>query len=210
MHWVKWALMNTVALLFGFWAGSRVAGIVNEITFAYMYDPSHPSRHLFDAADFSRHKAANTAGDVAGIVTLLLFCLFVLVVAQWFIRSERDEPELLWWSEIGILSLPVGLGVGALASELIFPFVARRLAADYYGYAVGGMVIGVVQWLVLRRWVSLVGSSILTSAVALPVGFLVFLPIGENGNQWLWLTLSGAAYFAISGLPLLWLSPKKG
>jgi len=207
--WIKWVLANTLAVLFGFWAGSRFAGIVNSIMFAYLYDPSHPGRHLFDAADFARFKTAEAAGNVAGQVTLILICLVTLVVAQWFVWSKRDEPELLWWSLIGIIMLPVGIGVGALVSDLIFPFVVRRLAADYLGYAIGGMVIGAVEWFVLRRWVSLVGSCILTNAIALPIGFLAFLPIGENGSKWLWLVLSGAVFFAVSGFPLIWLSPKR-
>ena len=208
--WLKWALVNTSALFFGFWAGSRFAGIVNSIVFAYLYDPSHPSRHLFDAADFALFKTAEAAGNTAGQATFFLICLVTLIVAQWFFWSKHDEPELLWWSLIGIVLLPIGFGAGALSSDLIFPLVAKLLVADYCGYAIGGIVIGLIQWFILRRWISLVGLCILTSAVALPIGFLGFLSIAENVNIWLGLAISGVIYFAISGIPLLWLSPKRG
>lgn len=200
LFWLKWALINAAALLFGLWGGSRFGSIARDIAFSSAFTPSDLSR-----ASFAK---ATTAGLIAGWLVVTVACLAVLFIAQLYIWNGHPQPEVAWWSIIGILLIPVGIGIGALASEFIRAFVAPRIMAEYFGYAVGGMAIGMVQWLVLRRRLFLVGSSMLTNAIALPVGLLAFQGVLDN-YLWLLLVILGVLYFALAGLPLLWLSPKE-
>lgn len=198
--WLKWAVINASALFLGLLAGSRFGDVVGNIAFASIFDQSNHSRASF--------ATASTAGTIAGVLVIALVCLAALLIAQRLIWDERDEPDLALWSIIGVGLLPVGIGVGALASELTRTFVVPRLTAEYLGFAVGGMVIGTVQWLVLRHRVSLVGSSMLTNAIALPLGLLALQNELES-YPWILFAILGVLYFALVGLPLLWLSPKR-
>ncbi len=69
--------------------------------------------------------------------------------------------------------------------------------AGYVGVAVGGVVVRVLQWLVLRRQVGRAGWWVLASTVGWAVG-------GHVGGTLGWAVL-GAVYGAITGSVLVWL-----
>jgi len=89
---------------------------------------------------------------------------------------------------------PVGMAVGSSSATIV---------AGYMGVAVGGIVVGLLQWwLVLRRQVAWGGWWVLASTVGWVGGG--FLSGAFDGGFVGWAVI-GAVYGAITGAVLVWL-----
>ncbi len=127
---------------------------------------------------------------------------------HWLILRRRFS-RAAWWiaasgagSILGFIVLGWGLAVADTGVGIAAGIVVPGLS-----FAVAGAVAGVLQWLVLRRWVSHAGWWILASSIAwvgatyayltLTRGNDVFVPVGG--------AVSGMVSGAITGLVLIWL-----
>ena len=138
---------------------------------------------------------------------------------QWLVL-RRQVARAGWWVVTGIMSgavvgvLAVGLGwgvsvVGRLVGGAAWganwgPDWSADPGGDVgwvAGVAAGGTVLGVLQWLVLRRQVARAGWWVLASTVGWVVGGLVS-GITDAAVGW---AVLGAVYGAITGAVLVWL-----
>lgn len=110
----------------------------------------------------------------------------------------------LWWVLASTVAWgmagPVGVKSGSSVDIIV---------AGYLGVALGGIVTGVLQWLVLRRLVARAGWWVLASTVGWLVGgpvfgFMSWAVGGPLGGLISWAAL-GAVYGAITGPVLIWL-----
>jgi hypothetical protein len=126
---------------------------------------------------------------VAGYLGVAVGGILVGVLQSLVLR--RKIARAGWW---------VLAGVGAAAVIGVVVFGVGVVNTDV-GWVVGaslfGIVVGVLQWLVLRRQVARAGWWVLASAV----GWFVGMPVGGVLD---WPAL-GAAYGAITGIALVWL-----
>jgi hypothetical protein len=125
----------------------------------------------------------------------------VIGVAQWLVLRQTVAVGPVWIAATAA-GLGVGLALGIAAfgagTELV-PLLARAACA--------GLVIGVLQWMVLRPAVP--GSLwwVLVVAAGWEVGWAVTRAIGVDLSKgWTVFGSSGAVAFALlSGLAMLWL-----
>ncbi len=137
----------------------------------------------------------------------------ILGLTQWLVL-RRYISKAGWW----ILATTIGGVVALYIGSAVTFFTTGILwhGAGLVGGAVGGAILGLAQWLVLRRHVSQAGWWILASAVALAVGagWVVNLGIssafrgGESIEMLRWIGIgaaSGAIGGVIKGGTLVWL-----
>ena len=138
---------------------------------------------------------------------------------QWLVL-RRQVARAGWWVVTGIVGSAV-VGVLVVVVGAVVSFVGSAIGgADWgpdwsadpstdVGWVVGagllGTVLGVLQWLVLRRQVARAGWWVLASTVGWVVGGLVAGLVGATvGVDLSWAGL-GAVYGAITGPVLVWL-----
>ena len=110
---------------------------------------------------------------------------------------------------VGVLAVGLGWGVSVVGRLVggaagVRPDWSADPGGDVgwvAGVAAGGTVLGVLQWLVLRRQVARAGWWVLASTVGWIVGGLVS-GITDTAAGW---AVLGAVYGAITGSVLVWL-----
>jgi hypothetical protein len=141
----------------------------------------------------------------------LAVLLFVLSLAQWLVLSLRVDIDA-WW----VLGTTVS---GGIILPIIAEFVDKKLSfpKELVSLVGGGIIIGIVQWLLLRShirqafwWMpavalgwfgSLLIGLVLTTAVGIVWKWLIggpLLQIVNGGILW-------AGYGALTGIVLVWL-----
>lgn len=120
-------------------------------------------------------------GATSGIVSQSVFGAVVgasVGALQWLVL-RRQVSRAGWW----ILATALGIGVGFALIRAATPAVSRVLGGGpIYGLANGvlvGILVGTLQWLVLRRQVSRAGWWVLASAVGTGVGFALDQVVGQ-------------------------------
>ena len=130
-----------------------------------------------------------TEGIIALLMPLFGALFGALVgIIQWFILRRQMSPPLWWvlsnalaFALIGIASSLWVLGAGLITAILVdgwigvFPGDFGVLGYLYLaGYgALFGFVVGIIQWLVLRRHVAQAGWWVLANIIAFAVGIEV-------------------------------------
>jgi hypothetical protein len=125
-----------------------------------------------------------------------------LILRRWFARAG-------WWilasgvgSILGFVVLGWGVAVGDTGGGIVREWIVPNLA-----FSAAGAVVGTMQWLVLRRWVSCSGWWVLASIVSWVGATYVYASLTRAND--VYLPLGGAAAGivsgAIMGLVLLWL-----
>ena len=141
--------------------------------------------------------AAEYGGVVVGVT--------VAGVLQW-LMLRRHVARAVWWIVASLVSGVVAGGVifGVGGDTGFTAEVARDMDLGWImEAALYGAVLGVLQWLVLRRQVALSGLWILASTVGWVVGDPVCSSlIGFGTLSWV---VFGAVYGAITGIVLVWL-----
>ena len=125
-------------------------------------------------------------GVFGAILGVSIGTLQWLVLRRWISRAG-------WW----VLATAVGMGVGFALIKAVTPTLSEVLdGGPLYGAANGGLVgvlVGTLQGLVLRRQVARAGWWVLTSAVAMSVGFALDQVVGQlvgmatTGTALVWL-----------------------
>lgn len=116
----------------------------------------------------------------------------VLGTSQWLVLREVLERSWLW-----IVTSAVGLGMGMTAGVVVVETVGRMITGGQVrlvsvgsaGLAVsfaaigilGGITMGLAQWLHLRRQTAASAKWIVVNGIALPSGFLAGLLVATLG-----------------------------
>ena len=135
-------------------------------------------------------------GAVSGIASQGAFGAVLgasIGMLQWVVL-RRQISRAGWW----ILATTLGMGGGfALISSVTLPVSATFGGGPLYGLVNGGLVgilVGAMQWLVLRQQSSRAGWWVLASVLGTGVGFALDQVVGQ---------LVGTA---VTGTALVWLS----
>lgn len=141
--------------------------------------------------------AAEYGGVVVGVT--------VVGALQWLMLRQR-MARAAWWIVASLVSGVVAGGViyGVGGDAGFTAEVTRDLDVGWVVEAgLYGAVLGVLQWLVLRRQVALSGLWVVASTVGWIVGDPVCSSLMDFGAlSWV---VFGAVYGAITGLVLMWL-----
>jgi hypothetical protein len=100
--------------------------------------------------------------------------------------------------------LGFGIALGLLAAETM-PEVLTGLIAG----ASLGLSIGIGQWAILRQAGGGANAWPAISTITFVLAFMVGLPLGGEGREWLSLGVVGLLAGAISGLGMMWLSRRQ-
>jgi hypothetical protein len=150
---------------------------------------------------------AIAVGLTAMIATLPGF-LHWLILRRWF-------PRAGWWvlasgvgSLLGFVVMVWGLGVADTQGGGNFEHFAIPVAS----MALAGVVVGTLQWVVLRRWVARAGWWVPVSGISWMVAEYAYLEITQAGDvQLLWgAIVSGTLSGAITGVTLVGLLRNSG
>jgi hypothetical protein len=125
--------------------------------------------------------------------------LILLTGLLQYLLLRRYLPRMGWWIVATAVGWPLGI-VAVYFGNAIWPVVLN--ANSIWSAALVGAVIGLAQWLVLRRRVSHAGWGVL--ATALGWG-LVRLIAGEVFISPVELLIIGAVPATVTGLALWWL-----
>jgi len=125
----------------------------------------------------------------------------VLGAAQWLVLRQTI-PLSGWW----IVATSIGLAIG-LALSVAWTGTSIELRPLIVRAVLTGGMIGVAQWLLLRRHVAMAGLWIVVVAIGWALGWAVTRAAGVDlSKDWLVFGASGAlAFAALTGLALLYL-----
>ena len=145
----------------------------------------------------------------------------VVGILQWLVLRQQLS-RTGWWvlaSTVGIAVFGDVVWYSSTTVEWVITGGALSFTvAMSVGFAVGGAVVGILQWLVLRQHLSRAGWWVLASTVGFPVGAAVYVAVFQAVNLALGGDLSaafieramgfavaGAVVGAITGTALVWL-----
>ena len=126
-------------------------------------------------------------------------------IAQWLVLRRRIAP-IGWW----VVASIVGYGVGKAVGEASVQGIPTVAGLGLIGALIGAFV-GIAQWLVLRRHVSLAGWWVLANIAAWALGWSI-IGFVEDSAGWPILmvysvgALGAAVAGTITGIALIWLS----
>lgn len=125
----------------------------------------------------------------------------VIGIGQWLALRQALAVDA-WWIIATSAGLAAGLGIGAAVVGAGTDARALVIRAVITGLLVGGL-----QWMVLRQHLTASGGWIVATAAAWAVGWLVTRAIGVDLSRgWTVFGASGAVVFAaLTGLALVWL-----
>jgi MFS family permease len=186
--WLWWVLASTVGGIVGLAVGIFVWGTLSPI-FDFYYGLSVVSEALMFAV------GGAVCGGLLGIIQRRVL--------------QRQTSQFSWWVEASTVGGAVSGAVGGAVALVVDE--AQILAMVP---AVGGALVGIAQWLVLRRQVDQAGYWVLASTVGWAMGGAVALVLGGMRGWDLILVIlllpvggmvATAWYGAITGGVLVWL-----
>ena len=125
-------------------------------------------------------------------------------IAQWLVLRRYVSP-VGWWVALSI----VGYGVGKAMAEATLPGTTTLPGYALTG-AIVGVVVGLAQWVVLRRSLSSAGWWVPATSLAWVVGWCA-IGVAEHASDWptLAVYVVGGIGAAVAGLitamTLIWL-----
>jgi hypothetical protein len=130
---------------------------------------------------------------------------FMVVTARLAMAPQRGPGWRLWflWLMAGAVGWGLGVEWGALGSLKTLLSSPNIIVTGYLGVAMGGILAGVLQWLVLRRHVVRAGRWVLASLGAAAVVGVVVFGIGTVNADVGWV-VGAALYGTVVGV-LQWL-----
>jgi hypothetical protein len=136
------------------------------------------------------------------------FAGFMVVVARLAMAPPRRPGWRIWF--LWLMAGAVGWGVGVEVASFGVPGGLRSLqsspsiiVAGYLGVAAGGILVGVLQWLVLRRQITRAGRWVLANLGAAAVLGVVVFGVGVVNADVGW--VGGAGLFGTVIGALQWL-----
>jgi hypothetical protein len=191
--WLLWVVMSTV--------GFVIAGVIGHFPFGFS---------VGDDANLTVENAV--VGFVFGAVTGTIIGALQFVVLRSLLQrlvSRRFAFRAGWW----VLATAVGVGVThAIGDAAPSPVTYAMLAV------LAGAVVGILQWVVLRRLVKRAGWWVIASIVGWFVGLIVGMFLANSAGLTTstgledWRTqhaivglVAGVVSGAITGIMLVWL-----
>lgn len=176
--WLQYVLASTLGMLVGFFIGFLLTDIIPE--------------------GLGEWLSASVFGIVLGIAVGIL---------QWIVLRRRVSGAGLW-----VFAPAVG-GLGIFHAVVFFGFsTSYESLAALFGWigivALGGLVTGILQWIVLKGQVSRAGWWVLASTVGwvLSVIGVRALPWGVDDLDALWgMVTTGLVLGVVTGGVLIWL-----
>jgi len=101
----------------------------------------------------------------------------VIGIAQWLIL-RRITKGASWWALVSLLGWTIGGAINAVVMGAVGGSIMGRIV----GFSMSGFVIGITQWLILRRLTRRAGWWILTNIVSWVIGGLVSEIMAWAGN----------------------------
>ncbi|MFC1683419.1 hypothetical protein ACFL0G_04355 [Candidatus Zixiibacteriota bacterium] len=194
--WLQWVLLSSVGCSIGLFVGFVFGSIISE-------------NAIGDSA----------LGHILGYFMLGAGLGFMVGLMQWFVLRRYIPRASLWvlLSTVGF-ALAMGSGYGAAVVSFGYSEGLDELGsfAAILGWtvvvALGGAVMGILQWLVLRREISRAGWWMLASTVGWGLSMAVAGAIlieykwaYSPGGALVLLFGSGALLGAITGGALVWI-----
>lgn len=129
---------------------------------------------------------------------------FFVGLTQWLVLRGRLN-HTGWW----ILLSTIGFGVGKAMGASIADAVPGAVGLALDGAVIGGL-LGILQWLVLRRQVAVAGRWVAASALAWAGGWSIISIIGEGasgptGMAYLVGAVGASAAGVITAASVVWL-----
>jgi hypothetical protein len=176
--WLQYTLASTLGMFVGFFLGFLLMAIIPDILGKWL--------------------AFSVFGIVLGVAVGIL---------QWIVLRRRVSGAG-WW----VFASAVG-GLGIFQAGVFFGFSTSYASfGALFGWigivALGGVVTGALQWLVLRGQVSRAGWWVLASTVGwvLSVMGVRALPWGTDDSDALWgMVVTGLVLGVVTGGVLVWL-----
>lgn len=176
--------------------------------------------------NFSTWFVANLLGFVA-IGLLILVFPFVITVsgffvttfiigfpvsfAQWIVMRRILRTSILWTLTIPV-AIPLGFSIIRIIPEVIFPIKDDdSIAALTIIFLIVGLIIGLLQWFILRKRLSRAYIWVLGNSVGVGLGFwLIMVTELINQSTILSFVVVALVYSLITGFVLSRLSGYKG
>ncbi len=128
---------------------------------------------------------------------------FIVIAARLAIRPQLRPGWRVWflWLLAGALGWGVGVYWGWFADgePTTLQSIPTNIPAAYLGVVVGGTLLGVLQWLVLRRYVARAGRWVFASLGAAAVVAVVILGVGAFNADLGWV-VGVSAFGPVAGL----------
>lgn len=117
-------------------------------------------------------------------------------VLQWSILRHWIS-QLNWWVIISVVGFSVGESLGATSffDQLAFAGIARLTTL--------GTLVGIAQWLILRRYFPKAGRWIIANTLGWGLGAIIGILVGGSIANILLFPVSGAVAGAITGQALI-------
>ena len=143
-------------------------------------------------------------GNIVGFATFGI----LLPIMQWLVLRRRVSrlPKTGWWVLLTYVGLILGFFVGLFTAIAMSPSEFNAIAASVWS-TVGFTVVGTIQWLLLRKWVSQSQNWIWANSIgalaAVIVGFAVGGDGSDSGLVFIGVLLGIFVYIAITGFVLM-------
>ena len=141
--------------------------------------------------------------QLSGFVPSTLIITFPIALAQWLALRRILQTSILW-----ILTTPIGLLL-AISIMRVIPdglwlgLDDESIAALIAVYLLIGFVIGLPQWLILRRQLSRSSIWLLGSSIGVAAGFwIIFVTDLVNQSGVISYIVGGLVYSIVTGLVL--------
>ncbi len=184
--WLGWVVASTVGMLVGFFMIFLIYGLLEALLGSAVTDDLFEIGWLGDLV----------MGIMLGIVVGIL---------QWLVLQGRVS-RVGWWI---LASAAAGYGISLAFFIGIEESLSFSLFLRFTGVAaLGGAVMGTLQWLVLRGKVSRAGWWVLASTVGWALGMAVSRAISwgpDDADAIYALAVTGAVMGAVTGAALVWL-----
>ncbi len=182
--WLGWVAASTVGMFIGFFMIFLIYGLLEALLGSAVTDDLFEIEWLL--------------GLVLGIMLGI-----VVGILQWLVLQGRVS-RVGWWI---LASAAAGYGISLAFFIGIEESLSFGLFLRFTGVAaLGGAVMGTLQWLVLRGKVSRAGWWVLASAVGWALGMAVSRAISWGPDDAvLALAVTGAVMGAVTGAALVWL-----
>jgi hypothetical protein len=144
--------------------------------------------------------------SIRGFGAATLIISIPLSIAQWVALRRISQTSILW-----ILTIPVGLLLAVLilrnVPDRLWQYIdAESTATLIAGYLLIGFMIGLPQWLILRRQFSSSSLWLLGSTAGVALGFGLVLTTGLIDQSGVIAILVGMLVYVIAtGLIISWL-----
>jgi hypothetical protein len=116
---------------------------------------------------------------------------FMVIAARLALAPQKGPGWRFWF--LWLMASAFGWGMGlywgwfADGDPIILKSLPTVILGGYLGVAVGGILVGVLQWLVLRRFIARAGRWVLTSLGAAAVVGVVIFGVGLLNEEVGWL-----------------------